>query len=78
MSQDIHEEHEAVMPAVHYKAAAEDYKRRFILSAISTIPVLLLSPGVQKALGSMIDFPGRMIVLWRCLLSYTSMVVSSS
>lgn len=57
-------EHGIVTPAEHHKAMTKDYKRGFIISTILTIPVLIISPEVQGALGFTIDFPGRIIVLW--------------
>lgn len=46
----------------------EDFKRRFIISTIITVPILLLSPFVQKILGLSITFPGSDAVLF--LLSF--------
>ncbi len=40
----------------------EDFKKRFILSTIVTIPILLLSPVIQSFLGFRFDFPGSMYV----------------
>ncbi len=73
---DIHRNHEhvsnvhkaspshAIMPLEHHKAMTEDYKRRFVWSVILTVPILVLSPEVQNALGYTIDFLGKDIVLW--------------
>lgn len=36
----------------------EDFKRRFIVSSIITIPIILLSPHVQSLLGFRFGFPG--------------------
>lgn len=47
-----------------HKSMVEDYKRRLIVSGILTIPVLLLSPSIQSALGYEITFPGNQLVLW--------------
>ncbi len=41
-----------------------DYKRRFVLSTILTIPIVLFSPSIQGFLGYTLDFPGRLYVLW--------------
>ena len=38
--------------------ALEDYRRRFIVSTILTVPILLLSEPVQALLGIVIRFPG--------------------
>ncbi len=48
----------------HHEAMIEDYKRRFIVSTILTIPVLVLSPGIQEKLGYTISLPGSMYLLW--------------
>lgn len=40
----------------------EDFKKRFIISTIITIPILLLSPVIQSFLGFRFDFPGSMYV----------------
>jgi Cu2+-exporting ATPase len=40
----------------------EDYKKRFILSTIVTIPILFLSPVIQSFLGYQFDFSGSMYV----------------
>ena len=42
----------------------KDYKKRLIVSGTLTIPVLLLSPSIQSALGYKITFPGNQLVLW--------------
>jgi Cu2+-exporting ATPase len=40
----------------------EDFKKRFIISTIITIPILLLSPVIQSFFGFQFDFPGSMYV----------------
>ena len=40
----------------------EDFKKRFIISTIITIPILLLSPVIQSFLGFRFDFPGSAYV----------------
>jgi Cu2+-exporting ATPase len=40
----------------------EDFKKRFIISTIITIPILFLSPVIQSFLGFQFDFPGSMYV----------------
>ena len=40
----------------------EDFKKRFIISTIFTIPILLLSPVIQSFLGFRFDFPGSMYI----------------
>ncbi|MCE4628862.1 MAG: heavy metal translocating P-type ATPase, partial [Desulfurococcales archaeon] len=42
----------------------KDYKKRLMVSGTLTIPVLLLSPSIQSALGYKITFPGNQLVLW--------------
>ncbi|KPQ43170.1 MAG: copper-exporting ATPase [Candidatus Methanoperedens nitroreducens] len=56
--QDKHHDHGAMMLA--------DFKKRFWVSFIITIPILLLSPLVQDFLGikKMVSFPGDMYVLF--------------
>ncbi len=41
-----------------HRHALEDFRRRFIVSTILTVPILLLSPPVQALLGIVIAFPG--------------------
>jgi len=48
--------------AVSHVHDLEDYKKRFIISTIVTIPILLLSPVIQSFLGFRFDFPGSMYV----------------
>ena len=43
---------------------AQDFKRRFIVSAIITIPVLVLSPLIQEFLGYSLLIPGSEYILW--------------
>ncbi len=63
------------MPAGHKKAGGHqahhahmvaDFRRRFWVSLVITIPVLLLSPLIQDLLGiaDFVDFPGDTYVLW--------------
>jgi len=42
----------------HHHHALEDFRRRFIVSTILTVPILLLSAPVQALLGITIRFPG--------------------
>ncbi|WP_424356967.1 heavy metal translocating P-type ATPase [Methanocella sp. MCL-LM] len=44
--------------ADHHKMMLEDFKKRFIVSAILTIPIVILSPTIQGILGYSLDFPG--------------------
>ncbi len=43
----------------HHKMMMEDFKRRFIISLIVTIPILILSPLIQEFLGFDFTFTGR-------------------
>lgn len=47
----------------HHRRMVEDYKKRFIVTAILTIPVLLLSPAVKAFIGFGLTFPGDIYVL---------------
>ncbi|MDD1682370.1 MAG: cadmium-translocating P-type ATPase [Methanoregula sp.] len=40
----------------------EDFKKRFIISTVITIPILLLSPVIQSLFGFRFDFPGSAYV----------------
>jgi Cu2+-exporting ATPase len=48
----------------HHAMMVEDFKRRFIVSTILTIPILLLSPIVQSFLGFRFGFTGDVFVLF--------------
>ena len=48
----------------HHKMMIEDFKRRFWVSTILTIPILLLSPMIQKWLGIDWNFTGSNYVLF--------------
>ncbi len=48
----------------HEGHVTEDFKRRFIISLILTIPILILSPFIQGLLGFELVFPGSTIVLF--------------
>lgn len=41
----------------------EDYRRRFVVSMILTVPILILSPTIQSLLGFTLVFPGSDLVL---------------
>jgi len=47
----------------HHKMMMEDFKRRFAVSAIVTIPILMLSPLIQSLLGFSFVFPGDKYLL---------------
>ncbi|MCB1326805.1 MAG: copper-translocating P-type ATPase [Leptospiraceae bacterium] len=59
-----HAEHGA-----HHRHMIADFKRRLLVSAAITIPVLILSPVLQQFFGMQGDFPGREYVIF--LLSST-------
>ncbi len=48
----------------HEGHVTEDFKRRFIISLILTIPILILSPFIQGIFGFELEFPGSTIVLF--------------
>ena len=48
----------------HHKHMIKDFKKRFIVSVIVTIPILILSPLIQKFLGVTLGFAGNKYVLW--------------
>jgi P-type Cu2+ transporter len=48
----------------HHKMMMQDFKKRLIVSAIVTIPILILSPLIQKPLGLSIAFTGDKYVLF--------------
>ncbi len=58
-SHSSHEDH-----ANHHEMMIEDFKKRFILSSIITIPVLALSPMIQEWTGIEIVFPGSNYLLF--------------
>ena len=48
----------------HHKMMLEDFKKRFIISLIVTIPILALSPLIQEFLGYSINFAGSNYILF--------------
>jgi len=40
----------------------EDFKKRFVISTIITIPILFLSPVIQSFFGYQFDFPGSLYI----------------
>lgn len=48
----------------HHKMMMQDFKKRFVISVIVTIPILILSPLIQKILGLSIVFTGDKYVLF--------------
>lgn len=55
-----HKEHQGG----HIGHFAEDFKRRFMVSLMVTVPILALSPMVQHLLGFKLEFPGSIILLF--------------
>ncbi len=50
--------------AAHHRMMIEDFKRRFLICLIFTLPILLLSPMIQEWLGYSIQFPGSLFLLF--------------
>jgi Cu2+-exporting ATPase len=50
----------------HHTRMVADFKRRFWIALVLTVPVLILSPLIQALLGieDVVSFPGDLIVLW--------------
>ena len=58
--------HEHHKHADHHAHMVSDFKKRFFVSAILTIPILLLSPAIQRFLGlrKALIFSGDLYILW--------------
>ena len=54
----------------HHRMMIEDFKRRFWVSLVLTVPILLLSPMIQMWLGFELRFPGD----WMLLFAISSVV----
>ncbi len=50
--------------SMHHRMMIQDFKRRFIVCLILTVPILLLSPMIQKGLGFSLQFSGSLYVLF--------------
>lgn len=59
MHHEIHHDH-----SEHHKHMVSDFKKRFAISVIATIPILILSPLIQQLLNYTIDFSGANYVLF--------------
>lgn len=57
----VHKKHDH---SEHHKQMVKDFKKRFLVSIIVTIPILLLSPLIQQFLGISYSFTGDKYVLW--------------
>ncbi|BBG65314.1 lead, cadmium, zinc and mercury transporting ATPase [Hydrogenimonas sp.] len=63
--QDGHKEHEGhEHSTVGHMHHMEDMKRRFIVSAIVTVPILILSPMIQQWFGFTLDIPYREAIIF--------------
>ncbi len=60
----MHEMHAKHSTHDHHRHMMEDFKRRFYVSAILTVPILLLSPLIQSVLRISIAFQGDKFVLF--------------
>ena len=61
---DGHEDHKGHQD--HHAHMVEEFKRRFWVSLLLTVPILALSPLIQSVLGieEALQFPGDLLVLW--------------
>lgn len=60
-----HNEHHAGKGhAAHHAHMLQDFKKRFWISLVVSIPVLILSPLIQSFLGYSLEFPGAMFILF--------------
>jgi len=50
--------------AEHHAHMIEDFRRRFWISVIATVPIVILSPMIQEILGFTLAFPGSLWVLF--------------
>lgn len=56
--------HDHVHHDHHHAHKVEDFRRRFWVSTILTIPILIGSPAIQQWFRFHVDFSGRLWVLW--------------
>lgn len=63
-----HEMHEKMKHpaghADHHRMMMEDFKKRFYVSTLLTIPILILSPAIQSFLGFRLEFAGSLYLLF--------------
>lgn len=59
-----HEDHDGGDHQGHHEMMIKDFKRRFFISLIVTIPILILSPTVQEWTNLEVSFPGSSYVLF--------------
>ncbi|MCD6244405.1 MAG: heavy metal translocating P-type ATPase, partial [Candidatus Korarchaeota archaeon] len=60
----MHEHKKHHPSAEHHKMMMKDFKKRFVVSTALTIPILLLSPLIQRFLGFTFAFAGDRYVLF--------------
>ncbi len=60
----LHVHHEKATHAAHHAHMVKDFQRRFWISLIATIPVLILSPMIQSLLKFSLEFPGDRFILF--------------
>ena len=48
----------------HHEHMVTDFRRRFWISLVATVPVLILSPMIQEFLGIAFEFPGDGYILF--------------
>lgn len=58
-----HDEHEGHDHKNHHEMMIEDFKKRFYISMIVTIPILALSPMIQMWFNFEIIFPGSNLII---------------
>jgi Cu2+-exporting ATPase len=59
-----HDSHKMGKHHDHHRMMMADFKKRFVISAIITIPILILSPLIQKLLGFTLSFAGDKYILF--------------
>lgn len=58
------ESHEASEHHDHHRMMMEDFKKRFYISALLTIPIIVLSPAIQNFFGFRFEFSGSLYILF--------------
>ncbi|KDR95799.1 E1-E2 ATPase [Peptoclostridium litorale DSM 5388] len=56
-----HEEHDHI---AHHEMMIEDFKKRFYISIVVTVPILILSPIIQEWFGFKVEFYGSNYILF--------------
>ncbi len=70
-----HREHKGMDPSMHHRMMAKDMRNRFLVTALITIPVLLLSPTIQTWFGFTIPDLGNEVINELLLLILSSVIV---